>query len=109
MMISIEKALAAVLAVTLVNGFFSTNMMKKYKKVYSNQVENLKLDNSAFTLYNYDHLNRVIQVYNPLWRDLISKELILNELYEYDGDNYIGYDIQDKKKIICKYEKLNNL
>ena len=45
-MISTEKALAAVLAVTLVNGFFSTNMMKKYKKVYSNQVENLKLDNS---------------------------------------------------------------
>ena len=45
-MISTEKALAAVLAVTLVNGFFSTNMMKKNKKVYSNQVENLKLDNS---------------------------------------------------------------
>ena len=45
-MISTEKALAAVLAVTLVNGFFSTNMMKKYKKIYSNQVENLKLDNS---------------------------------------------------------------
>ena len=45
-MISTEKALSAVLAVTLVNGFFSTNMMKKYKEMYSNQVENLKLDNS---------------------------------------------------------------
>ena len=45
-MISTEKALAAVLVVTLVNGFFSTNMMKKYKEMYSNQVENLSVDNS---------------------------------------------------------------
>ena len=45
-MISTEKALAAVLTVTLVNGFFSTNMMKKYREMYSNQVESLKLDNS---------------------------------------------------------------
>ena len=44
-MISTEKALAAVLAVTLVNGFFSTNMIKKYKEMYSNQVENLRVDN----------------------------------------------------------------
>ena len=45
-MITTEKALAAVLTVTLVNGFFSTNMMKKYKEMYSNQVENLRVDNS---------------------------------------------------------------
>ena len=33
-MLTLEKAIAAVIAVTLVNGFFSTNMMDKYKNMY---------------------------------------------------------------------------
>ena len=45
-MITKEKALAAVIAVTIVNGFFSTNMMKKYKEMYSYKVEHLKSENS---------------------------------------------------------------
>ena len=44
-MISTNIALAAVLTVTLVNGFFSTNMMKKYKEMYSSQVEHLETEN----------------------------------------------------------------
>ena len=46
-MITKEKALAAVIAVTIVNGFFSTNMMKKYKEMYSYKVEHLESENST--------------------------------------------------------------
>ena len=44
-MISYNKSISAVLAVTLINGFFSTNMMKKYKEMYSGQVESLVTEN----------------------------------------------------------------
>ena len=44
-MITYNKAISAVIAVTLINGFFSTNMMKKYKEMYSGQVEHLKTEN----------------------------------------------------------------
>ena len=70
-MISTEKALAAILAVTLVNGFFSTNMMKKYKKVYSNQIENLKLDNSELRNELSEYFKYGIEVdvtmYQPIY------------------------------------------
>ena len=46
-MITLEKAIAGILAVTLVNGFFSTNMMKKYKEMYSYKVEHLESENST--------------------------------------------------------------
>ena len=70
-MISTEKALAAVLTVTLVNGFFSTNMMKKYKEMYSNQVENLKLDNSELRNELFEYFRYGIEVdvtmYQPIY------------------------------------------
>ena len=70
-MISTNKALAAVLTVTLVNGFFSTNMMKKYKEMYSNQVENLKLDNSELRNELFEYFRYGIEVdvtmYQPLY------------------------------------------
>jgi len=44
-MITFEKALAAVIAVTLVNGFFSTNMFEEYKEMYSDKIERLEAEN----------------------------------------------------------------
>ena len=44
-MITFEKALAAVIAVTLVNGFFSTNMFEEYKEMYSDKIERLETEN----------------------------------------------------------------
>ena len=70
-MISTQKALAAVLAVTLVNGFFSTNMMKKYKEMYSNQVENLRVDNSELRNELSEYFKYGIEVdvtmYQPIY------------------------------------------
>ena len=40
-MITTEKAIAAVLAITLVNGFFSTTMFEAYKQMYSSNVHRL--------------------------------------------------------------------
>ena len=39
-MISLGKAFTAVIAVTLVNGFFSTTMFEEYKEMYSDKIEN---------------------------------------------------------------------
>ena len=70
-MITTEKALAAVLVVTLVNGFFSTNMMKKYKEMYSNQVENLRVDNSELRNELSEYFKYGIEVdvtmYQPIY------------------------------------------
>ena len=44
-MITFEKALAAVIAVTLVNGFFSTTMFAEYKEMYSDKIERLEAEN----------------------------------------------------------------
>ena len=46
-MITFEKALAAVIAVTLVNGFFSTNMFEEYKEMYSDKIERLEAENTS--------------------------------------------------------------
>ena len=38
-MITMKKAITAVVAVTLVNGFFSTTMFNEYKEMYSSKIE----------------------------------------------------------------------
>ena len=45
-MITLEKAIAGILAITLVNGFFSTTMFTEYKKMYSGKIERLEFENS---------------------------------------------------------------
>ena len=45
-MISMEKAIASLLAVTLVNGFFSTTFFTEYKEMYSDKIERLESENS---------------------------------------------------------------
>jgi len=45
-MITYNKAISAVIAVTLINGFFSTNMFKKYKEMYSDKIEYLENENA---------------------------------------------------------------
>ena len=57
-MITKEKALAAVIAVTIVNGFFSTNFIEKYKSMYSSKInklesENVLLKNELSKIYRY--------------------------------------------------------
>jgi len=68
-MLTLEKAIAAVIAVTLVNGFFSTNMMGKYKNMYSSKVEYLKLENARLKkeLSHYDEYGISVDVtmYQP--------------------------------------------
>jgi|TARA_R110000823_G_scaffold304804_1_gene426561 3D (Asp-Asp-Asp) domain-containing protein len=44
-MMTTEKAIAAVIAVTLVNGFFSTTMFAEYKEMYSDKIERLETEN----------------------------------------------------------------
>ena len=44
-----KKAIAAVIAVTLVNGFFSTKMFEEYKEMYSNDIERLKMQYLYFS------------------------------------------------------------
>ena len=68
-MITLEKAIAAVIAVTLVNGFFSTNMMDKYKNMYSSKVEYLESENARLKkeLSHYDEYGISVDVtmYQP--------------------------------------------
>ena len=57
-MITKEKALAAVIAVTIVNGFFSTNFIEKYKSMFSSKInklesENVLLKNELSKIYRY--------------------------------------------------------
>ena len=55
-MISLGKAFTAVIAVTLVNGFFSTTMFEEYKEMYSDKIERLETENSILRddLSHYD-------------------------------------------------------
>ena len=68
-MLTLEKAVAAVIAVTLVNGFFSTNMMGKYKNMYSSKVEYLESENARLKkeLSHYDEYGISVDVtmYQP--------------------------------------------
>jgi hypothetical protein len=68
-MISLGKAFAAVVAVTLVNGFFSTTMFEEYKEMYSDKIAELELENTALRdeLSHYDGHGIVVDVtmYQP--------------------------------------------
>jgi len=68
-MITLEKAIAGVLAVTLVNGFFSTTMFSEYKQMYSTKIERLESENLSLKdeLSHYDEYGIVVDVtmYQP--------------------------------------------
>tara|TARA_R110000868_G_scaffold73974_1_gene214090 strand:+ start:819 stop:1367 length:549 start_codon:yes stop_codon:yes gene_type:complete len=68
-MISLGKAFTAVIAVTLVNGFFSTTMFEEYKEMYSDKIERLETENSILRddLSHYDEYGIVVDVtmYQP--------------------------------------------
>ena len=68
-MITTEKAIAAVLAITLVNGFFSTTMFEAYKQMYSSKIERLESENSVLKdeLSHYDEYGIEVDVtmYQP--------------------------------------------
>ena len=70
-MITYNKAIAAVLAVTLVNGFFSTNMFKKYGDMYNNQITELRLTNDKLKnrLSEYEEYGIIVDVtmYQPVY------------------------------------------
>ena len=70
-MITYNKAIAAVLAVTLVNGFFSTNMFKKYGDMYNNQITELRLGNDKLKnrLSEYEEYGIIVDVtmYQPVY------------------------------------------
>ena len=66
-----EKILATVIAVTAVNGFFSTNMFKKYDRMYSNQITELRLVNNKLKerLSEYEEYGIIVDVtmYQPVY------------------------------------------
>ena len=70
-MISTEKAIAGILAVTLVNGFFSTTMMSSYKNMYAGQVKHLKSENERLRdeLSHFNKYGIVVDVtmYQPVY------------------------------------------
>ena len=70
-MITTEKAIAAVLAITLVNGFFSTTMFEAYKQMYSSKIERLESENSVLKdeLSHYDEYGIEVHVtmYQPVY------------------------------------------
>ena len=68
-MITYNKAISAVITVTLINGFFSTNMFKKYDRMYSNQITELRLVNNKLKerLSEYEEYGIIVDVtmYQP--------------------------------------------
>ena len=70
-MITLEKAVAGILAVTLVNGFFSTTMFEAYKQMYSSKIERLESENSVLKdeLSHYDEYGIEVDVtmYQPVY------------------------------------------
>ena len=68
-MITMKKAITAVVAVTLVNGFFSTTMFNEYKEMYSSKIERLESENSELRdeLSHYDEYGIQVDVtmYQP--------------------------------------------
>ena len=70
-MITLEKAVAGILAVTLVNGFFSTTMFNEYKEMYSSKIERLESENSKLRdeLSHYDEYGIEVDVtmYQPVY------------------------------------------
>ena len=70
-MISTEKAIAGLIAVTLANGFFSTTMFTEYKEMYSGKIERLESENSELRdeLSHYDEYGIEVDVtmYQPVY------------------------------------------
>ena len=70
-MISTEKAIAGLIAVTLANGFFSTSMFTEYKEMYSDKIERLESENSELRdeLSHYDEYGIEVDVtmYQPVY------------------------------------------
>jgi len=68
-MISTEKAIAGLIAVTLANGFFSTSVFTEYKEMYSDKIERLESENSELRdeLSHYDEYGIQVDVtmYQP--------------------------------------------
>ena len=68
-MITYNKAIAAIIAVTLINGFFSTNMFKKYNEMYKNQISELSVSNKKLQerLSEYEEYGVMVDVtmYQP--------------------------------------------
>jgi len=68
-MITLGKAVTAVIAVTIVNGFFSTSMFGEYKQMYSTKIEKLESENKSLRneLSHYDEYGIVVDVtmYQP--------------------------------------------
>ena len=70
-MITMEKAIAGLLAVTLVNGFFSTTMFSEYKQMYSSKIERLESENSELrdelSHYNEYGIEVDVTMYQPVY------------------------------------------
>ena len=70
-MITLEKAVAGILAVTLVNGFFSTTMFNEYKEMYSSKIERLESENSElrdeFSHYDEYGIEVDVTMYQPVY------------------------------------------
>jgi|TARA_Y100001963_G_scaffold40626_1_gene56928 predicted SpoU family rRNA methylase len=70
-MITYNKAISAVIVVTLINGFFSTNMFKKYDGMYRNQITELRVINDSLKerLSEYEEYGIIVDVtmYQPVY------------------------------------------
>ena len=70
-MITINKAITAVVAVTLVNGIVSTNLFESYKDMYKDKIEHLENENSILQK-ELDHYNQYgievdVTMYQPVY------------------------------------------
>ena len=70
-MISTKQALSAVIAVTLINGYFSTNLFQKYDSMYRNQITQLSSKNTKLInrLAEYEEYGIIVDVtmYQPVY------------------------------------------
>ena len=70
-MISLEKAIAGIIAVTLANGFFSTTMFNGYKEMCSDKIERLESENSELrdelSHYNKYGIEVDVTMYQPVY------------------------------------------
>jgi len=68
-MITLGKAFTAVIAVTLVNGFFSTTMFEEYKEMYSDKIGMLESENTSLkdelSHYNEFGIEVDVTMYQP--------------------------------------------
>ena len=80
-MIDTNKAVAAVLAVTFINGFFSTNMFESYKNMYSGKIERLETENHELRteLEHYNEYGIVVDVTmdQPVYHKQIEHQTLL--------------------------------